>query len=147
MTPPPPKNSSLAKALNCSDLLVSDWMTLRSSVKLSSELAHARREQHQLEGEARLVQPAKEQLASVEQRNQQLSVQLAQAMEQSASLVQENQDIAGRLQNAQVTVRELETELVAVNARLGVHEQILQGLKLAQAVDVDRATGIDNSTA
>lgn len=118
-----------------------------ANAKLSSELAHARREQHRLEGEARLVQPAKEQLASVEQRNQQLSVQLAQAMEQSASLVQENQDIAGRLQNAQVTVRELETELVAVNARLGVHEQILQGLKLAQAVDVDRATGINNSTA
>lgn len=118
-----------------------------ANAKLSSELAHARREQHRLEGEARLVQPAREQLASVEQSNQQLSVKLAQAMEQSASLVQENQDIAGRLQNAQVTVRELETELVAVNARLGVHEQILQGLKLAQAVDVDRATGIDNSTA
>lgn len=118
-----------------------------ANAKLSSELAHARREQHRLEGEARLVQPAREQVASLEQRNQQLSVQLAQAMEQSASLVQENQDIAGRLQNAQVTVRELETELVAVNARLGAHEQILQGLKLAPAVGIDRATGIDHGTS
>ena len=58
-------------------------------------------------------------MASVEQRNQQLSVKLAQAMEQSASLVQENQDIAGRLQNAQVTVRELETELVSLAEFIG----------------------------
>ena len=117
-----------------------------ANAKLSSELAHARREQHRLEGEARLVQQAREQLASVEQRNQQLSVKLAQAMEQSASLVQENQDIAGRLQNAQVTVRELETELVAVNARLGAHEQILQGLKLVPLSDMGSDTKTDGGS-
>lgn len=107
-----------------------------ANAKLSSELAHARRELHRLEGDARLLQPAREQLTSVEQRNQLLSVQLAKAMEQSASLVQENQDIAGKLENALVTGREMETELVAAKARLGVHEQILQGLKLVQSVDV-----------
>ena len=118
-----------------------------ANAKLSSELAHARRELHRLEGEARLVQPAREQIASVEQRNQQLSGQLARAMEQSASLVQENQNIAGKLQNAQVTVRELETELVAANARLGAHEQILQGLKLVQSVDVNRDTKADSGAS
>lgn len=118
-----------------------------ANAKLSSELAHARRELHRLEGEARLVQPAREQLASVEQRNQQLSGQLARAMEQSASLVQENQDIASKLQKAQVTVRELETGLVAANARLGAHEQILQGLKLVQSADVNSDTKADSGAS
>lgn len=118
-----------------------------ANAKLSSELAHARRELHRLEGEARLVQPAREQLASVEQRNQQLSGQLARAMEQSALLVQENQDIASKLQNAQVTARELETELVAANARLGAHEQILQGFKLVQSADVNSDTKADSGAS
>ena len=59
---------------------------------------------------------------------------------------QENQDIAGRLQNAQVTVRELETELVAVNARLGAHEQILQGLKLVPLSDMGSDTKTDGGS-
>lgn len=118
-----------------------------ANAKLSSELAHARRELHRLEGEARLVQPAREQLASVEQRNQQLSGQLARAMEQSASLVQENQDIATKLENAQLTARELETELVAAKARLGAHEQILQVLKLVQSVDVNSNTKADSGAS
>ena len=106
------------------------------NARLSSELAHARGEIHRLDTEVRSLRPAKEQLAIAELKNQQLSEQLTQANEREAKLVTENHTSASKLQEAIETGQRLGSELMAANAVLASHEQILQKLTALQAPPV-----------
>jgi len=105
----------------------------KDSARLSSELAHARSELHQLEGEARLLHATREQLIVSELKNHQLTERLAQTSARADELFLESQGYAKRLQDATQAGLRLEAELTSTKAVLVSHEQILQKLAVNQS--------------
>lgn len=98
------------------------------SARLSSELAHARTELHRLDTELRPLRTAKEQHLVSEQKNQQLSEQLAHSEHEKTTLAKEKESLSGKLESVESATRQMEGELLAAKAVVASQAQLLDRL-------------------